>query len=101
MKLLIVTCLNEFLGDISKIFKQAEIDVFSTSNIIGHRNGNNQNMLADWFASGDEQADSVMIFTFTSQEKATLGAELIMNYNKSLGGSFPARAFVLDVEKSI
>ena len=101
MKLLIVTCLNELLDDIKNIFNQADIDVFSTANIIGHRNGQAENMLADWFASGDEQADSVMFFTFTTESKAALSMELIMNYNKNLKENFPVRAFMLDVEKLV
>ncbi|MCO5946770.1 hypothetical protein [Mucilaginibacter flavidus] len=55
MKLLVVTCLKEYLNDVSKIFKQANIDVFSTSEIVGHRDGAPSNMLEDWFASGAEQ----------------------------------------------
>ncbi len=101
MKLLIVTCLHEFLNDVSKILKQADIDVYSTSDIIGHRNGNTENILADWFASGDEQASSAMIFTFTDEAKAELCMELIMKYNKNIKENFPLRAFILDVEKSI
>jgi hypothetical protein len=101
MKLLIVTCLKEYLADISQIFKQANIDVFSTSDIIGHRDSRPENILEDWFASGGEQADSMMIFTFTSEANVQLAMGLITDYNKNLKESFPARAFVLDVEKSI
>ena len=101
MKLLIVTCLNELLADVKKIFNEAGIDVFSTTDIIGYRNGQTENILADWFASGDEQADSVMFFTFTTESKAARSIELIVKYNKSLKENFPARAFMLDVEKSI
>ncbi|WP_431199700.1 hypothetical protein ACQ86K_01925 [Mucilaginibacter sp. P19] len=43
MKLLVVTCLKECLGDISKIFKEANIDVFSTSEIIGQKQGKGTN----------------------------------------------------------
>lgn len=101
MKLLIVTCLKEYFADVSQIFKRANIDVFSTSNIIGHRDGRPQNILEDWFARGEEQADSMMIFTFTNEANVQRAMELITDYNKNLKENFPARAFVLDVEKSI
>jgi hypothetical protein len=101
MKLLIVTCLKEYLADVSKIFKQANIDVFSTSNIIGQRDGKPENILEDWFASGEEQVDSMMVFTFTAEANAEHGMELINNYNKKLKENFPVRAFILSVEKSI
>ncbi|CAN5455998.1 hypothetical protein BH09BAC6_BH09BAC6_33380 [soil metagenome] len=100
MKLFIVTCLKEYLGDISKIFKRANIDVFSTSNIIGHREGQPLSILEDWFASGGEQVDSLMIFTFTSDTNASLGMQLIEKYNEQLLENFPVRAFIMSVDKS-
>ena len=100
MKLFIVTCLKDYLGDVSKIFKQANINVFSTSNIIGHRGGQPLSLLEDWFASGGEQVDSLMIFTFTSDANASLGMQLIEKYNEQLLENFPVRAFIMPVEKS-
>ncbi len=101
MKLLIVTCLKEYLADVSQIFKQANIDVFSTTDINGHKGGKSQNILEDWFARGEEQSDSMMIFTFTSEANVQRAMELITDYNKNLKENFPTRAFVLDVEKSV
>lgn len=101
MKLLVVTCLKEYLNDVSKIFKQANIEVFSTMDIVGHRDGAPPNLLEDWFASGAEQFDSLMIFTFTTELNAGHGMELIKNYNVTLKENFPVRAFVVPVEKSI
>ncbi len=101
MKLLVVTCLKEYLKDVSKIFKQANIDVFSTSEIVGHRDGAPLNILEDWFASGGEEVDSMMIFTFISEKNAEQGIKLIENYNKTIEGNFPIRAFMMPVEKAI
>ena len=101
MKLLVVTCLKEYLEDVSRIFKQANIDVFSTSEIVGHRNGAPLNLLEDWFASGGEEVDSTVIFTFTPAANAEHGMALIKDYNETLKENFPVRAFVLPVEKSI
>lgn len=101
MKLLVVTCLKEYLNDISKIFKQADIDVFSTSKIVGHRDGAPLNLLENWFASGGEEVDSMMIFTFTSPANAEHGMALIKDYNETHKENFPVRAFVVPVEKFI
>ncbi|GAA3950095.1 hypothetical protein GO495_23305 [Chitinophaga oryziterrae] len=101
MKLFVVTSLKEYLGDISKIFNQANIRVFSTVDIIGYKQGTPNNLLDDWFASGEEDVDSMMIFSFTSEEGADHGMELIIGYNKRIKGNFPVRAFVLPVEKSV
>jgi len=101
MKLFVVTSLKELLGDIAEVFKLANIDVFSTSDIIGHKEPKATNLLEDWFASGGEEADSIMIFTFTSEANAEYGLKLISDYNKNRQGNFPVRAFVLPVEKSV
>ena len=101
MKLLIITCLKEYLADISKTLKQADIEVFSTGDIIGHRDGQPLNLLEDWFASGDEQFDSLMIFTFTSEENAKSGLDLIKVHNQNLVEKLPIRAFMVPVDKSI
>ena len=101
MKLLVVTCLKEYLGDISKIFKQANINVFSTSEIVWHRDGAPLNLLEDWFASGGEEVDSMMIFTFAPAVNAEQGMALIKDYNQTLKQNSPVRAFVVPVEKSV
>lgn len=99
MKLLVVTCLKECLGDISKIFKEANIDVFSTSEIIGQKQGKGTNFLEDWFASGDEKVESMMIFTFTPSANAKQGMELIKIYNETHDNNSPVRTFIMPVEK--
>jgi len=101
MKLFIITCLKEYQDDVSKIFKQANINVFSAGDIIGHRDGQTENLLEAWFASGDEQFDSLMIFSFTSDENAELGMNLIKDHNEKIDQNFPVRAFIVPVEKSI
>lgn len=100
MKLLTVTGLKEHLGDIANIFKLANIDVFSTTGITGHRTEDPQNLLEDWFISGGEQADSMMVFTFTKDDKAYAVIEMIVKYNAETKTDFPIRAFVMPVETS-
>ncbi|MCC8427208.1 hypothetical protein [Mucilaginibacter sp. UR6-11] len=101
MKLLVVTCLKEYLKDVSKLFKQSNIDVFSTSEITGHRDSAPSSLLEDWFASGGEDVNAMMIFTVISEQNAEQGIKLIENYNKTIEGNFPIRAFIMPVEKFI
>ena len=100
MKLFITTCLKEYQDDVSKIFKQANISVFSVTDITGFKEDNSNNLLEDWFASGDEKFDSLLLFSFTSNAKAEAGINLINNYNKKLEENFPVRAFIVPVDKS-
>lgn len=100
MKLFIVTCLKEHKKDVSVLFKQADIHAFSTTEITGNKESEPSNLLEDWFASGGEQFDSMMIFSFTSSENANQAMGLIENYNKTHDPKFPVRAFIVPVEKS-
>lgn len=100
MKLFIVTSLKDYQPDVIKIFKAAEIAVFSITDVIGVKDNHGVNLMADWFASGDEKFDSLMIFSFTSDENAVKAMTLIENYNQTNTTGFPIRAFIVPVEKS-
>jgi hypothetical protein len=101
MKLLLVTCIKEDLGEVSKTFKQAGINVFSTTAITGYHEGNPHNLLEDWFVSGGEAVNSMVVFTFTSEENAIIGLKLIIEYNETRKSDFPIRAFIMPVDQSV
>ena len=98
MKFLIVTCLKEYKEDVCKIFKEAKIKVFSTTDVTGFKQSDSANLLGAWFAAGDERFDSLMMFSFTDSEQANVGMELIKKYNATSGTAFPIRAFIVPVE---
>ena len=100
MKFFIVTCLKEYQDVVTKIFKQANIHVFSATDVIGFKDNQTPNLLEDWFASGDEKFDSMIIFSFTENENAEEAMELIKKYNETNDTGFPVRAFIVPVEKA-
>lgn len=100
MKLFIVTSLKDYQDEVTKIFKQAAISVFSITDVVGVKDNQAEDLLQDWFAAGDEKFDSLMIFSFTTDKNATKGMELIEQYNQESGTDFPIRAFIVPVEKS-
>ena len=100
MKFFIVTCLKEYQKDVTKIFKQANINAFSLTDVIGFKDNQTPNLLKDWFASGDEKFDSLMLFSFTTDENAEHGMELIIKHNEVSETGFPMRAFIVPVEKA-
>ena len=100
MKFFIVTCLKEYQDEVTKIFKQAKINVFSATDVIGFKDNYSLNLLEDWFASGDEKFDSLFIFSFTADENAALGMDLIKKHNEQSETNFPIRAFIVPVEKA-
>ena len=98
MKFFIVTCIKEHRDDVCKIFKQADINVFSATDVVGFKDSGTENVLLDWFAKGEHRIDSLMMFSFTSSESATTGMELIEEYNQKLDSPFPIRAFIVPVD---
>lgn len=100
MKFFIVTCLKEFQEEVSKIFKAANIHVFSATDVIGFKDGQSPNLLEEWFASGDEKFDSLFIFSFTEDQNAEHALELIKQYNEENQTNFPIRAFIVPVDKA-
>ena len=98
MKFLIVTCLKEYSNTVYEIFKEAQIKVFSTTDVTGFKASDTENLLGAWFASGDEKFDSLMMFSFTDADCASIGLELIKKYNAESETGFPIRAFIVPVE---
>jgi len=101
MKLFVVTSLIDYREDVYKIFKQAGITVFSATDLLGFRNEQTFDPLEEWFAHGEERYDSLMVFSFTSDENAELAMSLFKNYNETTKPDFLIRAFILPVERSI
>ena len=100
MKFFIVTSLKDYQEDVQNIFKAANSHVFSATDVIGFKDNQTPNMLAEWFASGDEKFDSLFIFSFTTDENADHAMELIKKYNEENQTPFPIRAFIVPVEKA-
>ena len=100
MKFFIVTCIKENQEIVQKILSKANIMVYSSTDIVGYKNKQQPNLLEEWFAAGDEQCDSSMIFSFTTDENATQAQNQIMAYNTEYPNDFPIRAFIVPVEKA-
>ncbi len=100
MKFFIVACLKEYQEEVIKIFKQAHIHVFSTTDVTGFKDNQPLNLLEDWFASGEEKFDSLMLFSFTPAANAEQAMKLIQHYNEAANTDFPVRAFIVPVEKT-
>ena len=102
MKLLIVTVVDEFQKDVLQLFKQANIESYSGSDIEGYKNGTSSFMMnASWFPSQKSGADSSMFFSFTEDKKIDLFFELVKKFNENLETNNPMHAVVVPIERSI
>ena len=101
MKLVIVTAVQEFHNDILKLFKKANIENFSESDIDGYKSSNGFVITPNWFGSKKGGNESNMFFSFTEEVQIDALFELIKEFNTHLETNNPIRAVVLPIEKSI
>ncbi|KGL62103.1 hypothetical protein [Polaribacter sp. Hel1_85] len=101
MKLVIVTAVEEFQEDVLKIFKKANIENFSSSDIDGYKNAPSLLMAANWFSAGKSGNESIMFFSFTNKEKIDGLFTIIKEFNNNLETNNPVKAIVVPVERFI
>ncbi len=101
MKLLIVTIVDEFQKEVLQLFKKANIESYSGSDIEGFKNASPFMMNSSWFPSEKSGADSILFFSFTEDEKIDLFFTLVLQFNENLETSNPIHAVVVPIERSI
>ena len=101
MKLVIVTAVEEFQKDVLKLFKNAKIESFSSSDIDGYKNAASLLMTSSWFPSVKGGNESSLFFSFTEDEKIDSLFNLIKEFNNNLETNNPIKAIVVPIEKYI
>ncbi len=67
MKLLLITCIEEFEKDVKKILNHSEVKSFSVQSVKGYKN-EPESELPNWFGSEYPATDSLLFIVF-SEEK--------------------------------
>ncbi len=101
MKLLIVTVVDEFQKDVLQLFKKANIESYSGSDIEGYKNASSFMMNTSWFPSQKSGADSNMFFSFTQDDKIDVFFALVAQFNENLETNNPIHAVVVPIERRI
>lgn len=101
MKLLIVTVVNQYEKKVLRLFKDANIENFSGSDIEGFKNASSFMMNSSWFPSERSGADSSMFFSFTEDEKIDVFFSLVEQFNQELETNNPIHAVVVPIERRI
>ena len=101
MKLLIVTSVVAFQKDVLKLFKKADIEAFSSSEIDGYKNKHSLLATQTWFPHQEGGNESVMFFSFTEEEKVNEFFTQVKNFNQNMETNNPVRAILVPIEKFI
>jgi len=101
MKLLIVTAVSEFRPDAMKLFKKANVQAFSSSDIEGYENLTSVIVTQSWFPIQSGAKESLLLFSFTEEDKIDILFELIKKFNDNPKITNPIRAAVLPIKQFI
>lgn len=101
MKLVMVTAVEQFQNDVLKLFKKANIENFSSSDIEGYKNGSSLLMTTNWFSGEKGGNESSLFFSFTAEEHIDDLFNLIKEFNQNLETNNPLKAIVVPIEKFI
>ncbi|WP_458626997.1 hypothetical protein [Winogradskyella sp. PC D3.3] len=101
MKLVIVTAVEQYQKEVLKLFKKANIESFSSSDIDGHKNGSSLLMTSNWFPAEKGGNESSMFFSFTDNEHIDALFEVIKEFNENLETNNPIKAIVVPIERFI
>jgi hypothetical protein len=101
MKLVMVTAVEEFQKDILRLFKNANIENFSSSDIDGYKNRSSVLMASNWFSGLKGGTESSLFFSFTEDENIEDLFNLIKEFNTNLETNNPIKAVVVPIEKFI
>ena len=101
MKLLIISCMEELQDRMKQILNEAGAACMNVTSATGYRKGDQCASLS-WFGRGSacEQANTLLIFSFTTEEAARRTLELIDNYNAEYPSNFAPRAYTMEVTAS-
>ena len=100
-KLLIVTVVSYYEEEVLKLFKEANIESFSGSQIKGYKDAHSLVANSSWFPSQKGGANSILFFSFTSNDRIDLFFNLVEKFNESLKTNNPIHAIVAPIERSI
>ena len=101
MKLVIVTVVGAFHNEVIKLFRKAQIENFSESDIDGYKTSNPLIVASNWFAGESKSNESNMFFSFTEEERIDALFTWIEEFNNQMETNNPIRAVVLPIERFI
>lgn len=100
MKLIIITAIKVFENEIKKMFKKSGINIFSYTDINGFRDSTEEAVESNWFGSEMNENESLMFYSFASQEKTDLLFKYANQFNETQKTLSKIHVVILNVEKS-
>jgi hypothetical protein len=100
MKLLVITAIKEFKKDILDMLKKAEVKNFSFSDVIGYRDGSQDALASNWFASEMNESESILFYAFVKKENVDMFFSQVDVFNAEQQNASRVHIAVLNIEKT-
>jgi hypothetical protein len=97
MQLVIVMGVEAYEAQVNALFEEAQVPVYSRTEIEGYSQADRNAALGGWFAGRSTPAYSVLNFTFVEDKQAASLLERIRHFNEAQQLRNPIRAFRLPV----
>jgi len=101
IKLIALTVVKELEKDAVSILKNAGILTWSTINMEGHKQYDQNLIETNWFSSSHNNVDSLLLFSFTEKEKIDGLIRLLNEFNQKADCTSPVKLAVMHVEQFI
>lgn len=100
MKLLLITCIQEYKQQVKEILRHSGVKSFSYQSVKGYKNENND-QTNNWFVSADTPTDSLLFTVFIEPECINDIFEKVEKFNSERKSLSKIHISCLTVDKSI
>ncbi len=100
MKLLLITAVREFEKDIKQILKKADVKSFTYQDVKGFDDNSEDALEANWFATNDQEIESVLFYAFIDKERVDELFEMVKDFNADQISKSYIHLAVVNIEKS-
>lgn len=101
IKLIVLTAVKELEKDAIFLLKKAGLHTWSAIRMEGHKQHTENQLENNWFSSSHNNVDSVLLFSYTENEKIELLISLLNDFNKNADCTSPIKLAVMNVEQFI
>lgn len=101
MKLLVITCIAEIKAEMITLLKKSGVTALSEMAITGHKLLAEGHHSDEWFASGGETYDSILLFSFCEAGVANACFTAVSAYLTVIKTPFPPKIAILEVENAL
>ncbi|MCB0456739.1 MAG: hypothetical protein R2776_10135 [Flavobacteriaceae bacterium] len=100
MKLLIITAIQAFQGEVKKLLKEAEVVTYSYKEVIGYRDSTMDSIENNWFGSEMNENESVLFYAFIKKEKVDVFFNLVEKFNTERESKSIIHVASINIEKT-